>query len=320
MVDLDELRSLYLDGNQIGDIGALLGQQVVDDGDPGYSEQVLSAGAEGWTGNVALTPGAFDFDYRVHAAVSGSASAVARWDFTALVPGTYEVFATWPQHESRASDAPYTVVTQVPGSDGGLAEESSTVRINQKFAPGGAVLGGRPWQSLGVYSTAGTMLRVELRNDADGLVAADAIRIVPVDPITGLPLTAKPGLEVLDVRGNPLDDASHDLFVPQLTARDAADPGFVFRFDANARPQWVTTLESQSVAQGGTLTLFLSATDPDAGDPILYTATSERAVVSTSVVGNRVTLTPAANFSGTARITLGAHDGRAGPGTGGAEA
>ena len=314
LVDLGELRSLHLDGNQIGDISALVGQQVVDDGDAGYSEQVPSAADAGWIGNVAPTPGALDFDYRVHAGVSGSPSALARWDFTALVPGTYEVFATWPHHESRADDAPYTVVTQVAGSQGGFTEESSTVRINQKFAPGGAVAAGRPWQSLGVYSTAGTMLRVELGNDADGLVAADAIRVVPVDPITRLPLTARPGLAVLDVRRNPLDDASHDLIVPQLVARDLADPGFVFRFDADARPQWVTTLESQSVAQGGPLTLFLSATDPDAGDPILYTATSDNAAVSTSVAGNKVTLTPAANFSGTARITLGAHDGPGAPG------
>ncbi len=178
---------------------------------PATASRCQASGAAAGRGNVAPTPGAFDFDYRVHAAASGSASALARWDFTALVPGTYEVFATWPHHESRASDAPYTVVTQVAGPEGGFTEASSTVRINQKFAPGGALAGGRPWQSLGVYSTAGTTLRVELRNDADGLVAADAIRVVPVDPITGLPLTAKPGLEMLDLRGNPLDDASHDL-------------------------------------------------------------------------------------------------------------
>ena len=66
--------------------------------------------------------------------------------------------------------------------------------------------------------------------------------------------------------------------------------------------------------QGGSLTLILSATDANAADPILFTAVSDRTQVATSVVGNRVTLTPAANFSGTARITLAAHDGPSGPG------
>ncbi|HEY4632638.1 MAG TPA: ELWxxDGT repeat protein, partial [Candidatus Limnocylindrales bacterium] len=314
LAGLDALEQVFLDGNDIADIGPLLRQGVVDDGDAGYREEALSVSDTGWLGSLEPTPGAFGLDYRFHAGAAGSATALARWEFTGLVPGTYEVSATWSPHESRASDAPYTVVTQVTQPGGGLADGSTTVPVNQKFAPDGAVAGGRPWQSLGVYATAGTNLRVELRNVADGLVAADAIRIVAVDPLTRLPLTVKPELARLDLRGNPLDDASHDLFVPQLTARDAADSEFVFLFDPNARPQWVTTVESQSVPQGGSLTLFLEATDPDAGDSIRFTAESDTPAVSTAVAGNRVTLTPAANFSGTARITLGAHDGPGGPG------
>ena len=195
LANLDQLQSLHLDNNRIGDIGPLIQQQLRDDGEGGYSEQALTATDSGWLGNLGPVNGAFGQDYRFHANSADSPTTAATWTFTDVVPGSYEIFATWPEHENRASNAPYTVVTQVTQPGGGLVEKSASILVNQKFTPTGPVVGGRPWVSLGVFTTDGTTLRVELRNNADGVVAADAVRIVPVDPVTKLPVTVKPATQ-----------------------------------------------------------------------------------------------------------------------------
>src|SRR5262249_8811181 len=74
-----------------------------------------------------------------------------------------------------------------------------------------ANFGGRPWQSLGYYvATTGT-LRVQLSDAADGVVAADSVRLVPAAP-------ALTTLKSLDLRNNPLDNRAYDTFMPQLQA------------------------------------------------------------------------------------------------------
>ena len=316
LAGLDALQLVFLDGNEIADIGAFAGQYVIDDGGPGYSERILGLDG-GWQASIGAVISAFDQDYRFHAAVNSVATVVASWEFTNLVPGTYEVFATWPAHESRASNAPYTTVVLTTHPDGTLTEQSTTRLIIQKFAPNGAVVGGRPWESLGVFSIDGTALRVELTNNADGAVAADAIRLVRIDPATGLPLAVMPNLKVLNLKGNPLNANSQDIFVPRLAARDADDSNFAFIFDANtATPQWTSVLGPQAIPQGGSLTLLLSATDANAGDVVSYTAVSDNPDIETSIVGNRLTITPAAKFVGVTRITVSARDGPYGPGDG----
>ncbi len=79
--------------------------------------------------------------------------------------GSYKVYAWWNAHPNHATNTPYLVRT----SDGA----TTTVRVDQSAD------GGR-WNLLGTFSLAsGTSSFVEVTDDANGYVVADAIRIEP---------------------------------------------------------------------------------------------------------------------------------------------
>ncbi|MCW5625793.1 MAG: hypothetical protein KIT73_13865, partial [Burkholderiales bacterium] len=89
--------------------------------------------------------------------------------------------------------------------------------VDQRDAPDGESFGGKTWESLGIVNVTedptqpdGLKVQVFL-NAADGLVAADGVRLKRVDAVL-------PELRVLGLEGNPLDNRSHDYFVPQLEA------------------------------------------------------------------------------------------------------
>ena len=67
-----------------------------------------------------------------------------------------------------------------------------------------------------------------------------------------------------------------------------------------------------SAGYPATTTITLSATDPDSGDPQIYTASSNNSNVVASVSGSQLTLTPASGFAGTAQITVTVSDGPSG--------
>ncbi|WP_435009727.1 Calx-beta domain-containing protein [Tundrisphaera lichenicola] len=132
-----------------------------DGGSPGYVE----AGT-GWaTSGVA---GGYGGSTRYHAA--GTSAQTAMWTATALTPGSYDVQVTWGAATNRATNAPYRIY------DGNTL--LATVRVNQSLAPTGTTVGGQTFQSLGSFAITGSTLRVVLGADANGLVSADAIRIV----------------------------------------------------------------------------------------------------------------------------------------------
>ena len=84
--------------------------------------------------------------------------------------GRYEVFTWWGTAPTGATDAPYTVHH--------LGGET-TVRVNVR----GPIGGGGVWYSLGTYDfTAGTAGSVVISDDADGYVAADAVRFLEIGP------------------------------------------------------------------------------------------------------------------------------------------
>ncbi|MFJ9562325.1 hypothetical protein ACIRQQ_20015 [Streptomyces fuscichromogenes] len=84
--------------------------------------------------------------------------------------GGYEVQVSWPPAAGRASNVPCTLVR----ADGSTA----TVRIDRRAAGVTDPRGGT-WFPLGVFElTAGLGTLVELTNDADGPVAADAVRLL----------------------------------------------------------------------------------------------------------------------------------------------
>ncbi len=105
----------------------------------------------------------------VHWAINGTGSHVATWSFTGLTAGQYRVSATFPGSTNYASDAPFSVYngTQLLG----------TSRVSQKVASSGFSDGGSQWKDLGNFTITGTTLVVKLANNANGWVAADAIRI-----------------------------------------------------------------------------------------------------------------------------------------------
>lgn len=96
-------------------------------------------------------------------ASSGNGEAIARWTPVIGVPGKYEVFEWHPAAPGNASNAPY-IIRHSRGE--------TTVRMDQRTN------GGR-WNSLGVFEfAAGRGGYVEVSNQADGTVFADAIRLV----------------------------------------------------------------------------------------------------------------------------------------------
>jgi uncharacterized protein (DUF1800 family) len=132
---------------------------IVNDGQAGFS--VVGT----WT---PVTPRGFHQDART--SPSGTGTNTASWTFTGLVPGQYRVAATWPEAADRASNAPYTVL------DGPTA--LTTVAVNQRTAPASFSDGGTGWRDLGtVFRITGNTLTVRLSDQANGVVAADAVRI-----------------------------------------------------------------------------------------------------------------------------------------------
>lgn len=139
---------------------------LIDNGDPGYSETDI--GTVDWQS--ASRENAFGNSLRWNN--GGRVGDKARWQFTGLEAGWYEVLVTWDADENQATNAPYTIY------DGEVAK--ATVRVNQTEDPSGATFQGSRWENLGLFSISGDTLRVELSDKANGNIAADAVRIVPL--------------------------------------------------------------------------------------------------------------------------------------------
>ena len=82
--------------------------------------------------------------------------------------GDWEVFVRYTSGPSKATNAPYTI----------YGSSTSTVRVNQQT-------GGGTWYSLGIHSFDAGGTIIELTDDANGNVIADAIKLVPTgsDPL-----------------------------------------------------------------------------------------------------------------------------------------
>jgi hypothetical protein len=77
--------------------------------------------------------------------------------------GGYEVAVWYPAHSNRASNAPYVI----NASDG-----SATFRVDQRTE-------GSRWVVLGSFTfVAGDTGTIELTDNADGYVVADAVRLL----------------------------------------------------------------------------------------------------------------------------------------------
>ena len=136
--------------------------QIIDDsnGFPSFESTgtfTQQSDSAAWNGGIHLAPGA-----------PGTGGSEADWNFS-LNPGIYRVSTTWTSSPDRATDSPFTI------SDGTLP--LGTVDVNQQLSPNSFGADGKVWEDLGIFTVGSGVLNVQLANDADGFVIADAIRI-----------------------------------------------------------------------------------------------------------------------------------------------
>jgi hypothetical protein len=150
--------------------------RIIDDSDAGFSTtgQWSSATGQG-------------FDNGVHFS-KGTGADVATWTFTVTEDGTYQVAATWSpyatdgatnaQYKYSLDGSPLTVLT--------TGDRSNTV--NQHNAARDFVYQGAGWQNFatnisvsGATSNTPVTLLVQLSDNADNYVIADAVRLAKVD-------------------------------------------------------------------------------------------------------------------------------------------
>ncbi|GAA3509090.1 hypothetical protein FHR32_008786 [Streptosporangium album] len=133
---------------------------VVDNDELGYE---VAGGA--WSAGTSVA-GYRGGNYR--SAPAGAGERVVRWRLVVPHDGDYEVQVSHTAHENRASNAPFTI-THAGGT--------SVVRVDQRV-PGVTEPRGGSWVSLGTYRMAEGLTTIELSNAADGVVIADAVRLL----------------------------------------------------------------------------------------------------------------------------------------------
>ncbi|MEJ3745355.1 exo-alpha-sialidase [Actinomycetes bacterium KLBMP 9797] len=148
------------DGYVIADAVRLVHQGLVAD-NASTSFTVLSGT---WNNDARSVPGHYGTNYGTSAAGTGTANA--RWTLAVPATGVYQVAVWYTADPNRASNAPY-VVNHTGGP--------TTVRVNQRSR------GGR-WVSLGEFPFAAGTATIELSNDANGYVIADAVRLLHQRP------------------------------------------------------------------------------------------------------------------------------------------
>jgi Ca2+-binding RTX toxin-like protein/Leucine-rich repeat (LRR) protein len=124
------------------------------------------------------------------------------------------------------------------------------------------------------------------------------------------PLGSLTNLQRLLLNRNPLDNPAQSV-IANLLANFILD----FSYDLDQAPV-VQPIAPQATVVGTPVNLNFAATDPDAGDALFFTATSDNPSVSVAIQGNQLTLTPppaGSLFTGTVHITLTAFDGPSGP-------
>ena len=103
----------------------------------------------------------------------GSGQSQAKWSFTQLQPGTYDVAVTWVPESNLSATVNYNVC------DG--SKTCQTVSVNQQYSPDDYTDQGVTWRRLGTFTITGTSLVVSAANSgSDGQICADAVRVSPV--------------------------------------------------------------------------------------------------------------------------------------------
>ncbi|WP_433445088.1 exo-alpha-sialidase [Nonomuraea sp. CA-141351] len=135
-------------------------EAVVDNDELGY--EVISGT---WSASSGV-PGYRGGNYRW--APAGTGERVVRWRPVVPHTGDYEVQVSFTGHANRASNAPF----RIRHADG-----TTLVRISQRSSGVTEPRGGS-WVSLGTFHITEGVGRIELSNAADGVVIADAVRLL----------------------------------------------------------------------------------------------------------------------------------------------
>ncbi len=145
---------------------------IIDFGQSGYSET-----GSGWSSYGAGYGGS------LRDVAPGSGANTVSWSFTGLTAGTtFSPSVDWlADPNNRASNATYQVY------DG--SNLIGTVVVNQRQNPVGTALGGVTFQSLGNFTISSGTLTIVLSDNANGLIIADAARLIVVTAPTPPTLT-----------------------------------------------------------------------------------------------------------------------------------
>ena len=198
--------------------------RVIDDGDDGYSEIGTV-----WTRSYSA---GYDGDYRQSAEGPGVGDSKALWTFQNVPLGHYGVYATWKSSMtwSRATNAPYTIYD---GNDSQL-----TQRIDMRSAPNDETFFRTSWEKLGELDIVNGSLTVELGDNADGKVIADAIYVTYVGPAYA------PSIGSFDVQPElAASGAELTLTASDVTATDATIDAVAFYRDVDDNGALDTTVD-----------------------------------------------------------------------------
>ena len=248
--DADNVASLAaIATGSIGPIG------ILDNAQPGYTEI-----GSGWSNGVSAA--SYNAAHRQHSA--GTGENLARWTFTGLLSLPHEVQVTWAAAAGNATNATLKIY------DG--ATLIDTVVVDQTAAPVGEAASGSTWLSLADWTVSSGTIIVELSDNANGTVVADAIRVVDARPeITSL--TASQGGII---KGIPFQLTANGVYDPDLDGtiskveffydtnnNGTYDLGTDQKFDEdmNAADGYTVLVGTDELAVGVSHTFFAIATD-----------------------------------------------------------
>ncbi|MCA9206452.1 MAG: hypothetical protein KDA59_25540, partial [Planctomycetales bacterium] len=108
--------------------------------------------------------------------IPGTGANSATWTFNNLPAGTYLVSGTWVKRGDRATN------TLFEGFDGAAdASSDASVRVSQRHDPSRYNFGPNEWQHLFLLNVTGNTATIRVSDlDANGTIAADAVRLEPV--------------------------------------------------------------------------------------------------------------------------------------------
>ena len=154
---------------------------IVDDRDVNFSVTPLTGNpSTGWAlyGGTS-TPGYLNSHYAANSTGSaGNITACATWNFPNILPGYYEIWATWRQGPDRSGNAPFTIYD---GSTSVMTKGVNEINDPNDGTSDSESFGGVYWKKIATTSINSQQLQVILQNNTSEAshpyVIADGIRI-----------------------------------------------------------------------------------------------------------------------------------------------